>query len=195
MLRGLTGHGVDLWRLLRFDPQNPHSLSKFRQLIAVAKRSGASTLIETGTYRGRTARRASRKFNRVITIEVVEELYRNAKASLADCKNIECLLGDCNQLLPGILDRDDVADCLVYLDGHFSDGVTGMGEVPEPAIEEIATIGKRKEKVRSVVVDDFRTFSGSDEMPSRSALFASIEKWLPEYRVTVHLDQVLIERC
>lgn len=194
MLRSLAGHGVDLWRLLRFDPKNPHGLSKFRQLMAVAKRTGATTFIETGTYLGHTTRRASRKFDRVITIEVVPEIYENARRSLSDCKNVECILGDCNAVLPGILERGDVSDCLIFLDGHYSGGITGMADVPEPAIDEIETIGQHKDKVCGVVIDDFRTFTGNDQMPTKSALLAAIEQWLPDYNVNVHLDQVLIER-
>ena len=194
-VRSAGGHAIDLWRLFCFRPSNPHSLSKFRQLLAVGKRTDARTFVETGTFLGYTARRASKYFDRVITIELVSELYEQAKLSLADRTNIECVLGDCNSLLPEILDRADVSDCLIYLDGHFSGGVTGMTDIPEPAIDEIRTIGRFRDKVASVVIDDFRTFTGVDDMPTKSSLIRSIEEYLPEFEIKVHLDQVLVERC
>ena len=140
LIAAAGGHLVDLWRMLRFDVKNPHSLSKLRQLTAVRNRTGATTLVETGTYLGNTARLASHFFDMVYTIEVDETLYTKAKTFLAPRTNIECLLGDCAKVLPELMARPDVDNALLFLDGHFSGGETGCGIVEEPAVSLIASL-------------------------------------------------------
>lgn len=178
----------------RFAPSTPHSLSKLRQLKAVAKRTGGTTLIETGTFKGNTAMRASYLFQKVITIEVDQKLHKSASEYLARRENVECVLGDCALKLPEILGRPDVDDCVIFLDGHYSGGETGMADTEEPAIEEIESIAAFQPKVKGIVIDDFRMFTGIGDMPSKAALIRSIETFLPDYRLTVHLDQVLVEK-
>lgn len=190
----LGGHCIDLWRMAAFDPGVPYSLSKLRQLRAVGRRTNSRMFIETGTYLGNTARRASYLFEKVITIEVEPKIYEKAKPYLDSRPNIECLLGDCNKLLPEVLDREDVSDCVIFLDGHFSGGETGMADMKEPAVHEIESIAQRRNKVNGIVIDDFRMFGRGRDMPSKSELFRAIEHHLPEYVVSVNLDQVLIEK-
>ena len=184
---------MDLWRMLRFDVKNPHSLSKLRQLTAVRNRTGATTLVETGTYLGNTARRASHFFDMVYTIEVDETLYTKAKTFLAPRTNIECLLGDCAKVLPELMARPDVDNALLFLDGHFSGGETGCGIVEEPAVSLIASLAPFRSRIKGIVIDDFRTLTGKDGTPTKSAVFAALEKYFPEFVTSVHLDQILIE--
>jgi len=188
-----AGHVVDLYRLAKFDVRNPYSFSKFRQLKALGRRSGAKVLIETGTYLGNTAMRCSRVFDRVITIELDPELFRQSQAYLSRRSNVECLEGDALKLLPMVLDRPDVNDAMVFLDGHFSGGVTAHGELAEPACEEIEVLARFKHKLRSFIVDDFRCFGTDKGWPRKSELIASIEKHFGDQMdLTVHMDQVLV---
>ncbi len=193
LIAAAGGHLVDLWRMLRFDVKNPHSLSKLRQLTAVRNRTGATTLVETGTYLGNTARRASHFFDMVYTIEVDETLYTKAKTFLAPRTNIECLLGDCAKVLPELMARPDVDNALLFLDGHFSGGETGCGIVEEPAVSLIASLAPFRSRIKGIVIDDFRTLTGKDGTPTKSAVFAALEKYFPEFVTSVHLDQILIE--
>ncbi len=61
----LLGHCVDIWDFLMFRYKNPHSWTKFRQIKAVAKLSGATRMLETGTYRGVTTRRCAKYFEKI----------------------------------------------------------------------------------------------------------------------------------
>lgn len=140
LIAAAGGHLVDLWRILKFDVRNPHSLSKLRQLLAVRNRTGATTIIETGTYLGNTARRASFFFDRVYTIEVDKTLFEKAKNFLTSRKNVECLLGDCAVVLPELMARCDVDRVVLFLDGHFSGGETGCGFVEEPAVSLLTSL-------------------------------------------------------
>lgn len=191
MIHALGGHVLDLWRLARFEIHNPHSYSKTRQIRALARRTGARCFIETGTYLGNTTRRCAPLFDKVITVELDQKLHEQAAAYLRPIRHVECLQGDASKLLPGVIARPDVRDALVFLDGHFSKGETALGDVAEPACEEIETLGKHKDKIVGVIVDDFRCF-GHDGWPKRSTLIASVEDHLgAEFDFAVHLDQLV----
>jgi hypothetical protein len=194
-LSAAAGHIVDLYRLFRFEPKNPHSYSKFRQIKALAQRSGARVLIEAGTYVGNTAMRCSRVFERVITIELDPDLFRQASRYLSSRRNVECLEGDALTLLPQVLEREDVNNALVFLDGHFSGPGTAHGEVAEPACLEIEVLAKHRNKIAAFIVDDFRCFGRDEGWPRRFELLRAVENFFgKEFEYTIHLDQVLVWR-
>lgn len=190
-----AGHLVDLWRLTSFRYANPHSYSKLRNIRSVARRTGATQMIETGTYLGNTAMRCAPRFERVYTIELDEKLASRAAAYLCKRHNVEVIQGDALVEVPKILARSGVERLLIYLDGHFSGGATALGDRPEPACDEIEVLGQFKNKIRGIVVDDFRCFGVERGWPSKSALLRSIETHFGgEFEILVHLDQVLVMR-
>jgi hypothetical protein len=194
-LATIGGHILDLYRFARFEVSHPHSFSKVRQIRALAQRTNSRIFIEAGTFLGNTAMRCSRSFDSVITMELDPALFKQAKAYLSQRKNVLCLEGDALKILPSVLERNDVRDALVFLDGHFSGGVTAHGELAEPACEEIIVLAKHRDKINAVVVDDFRCFGRDKGWPKRSALLETIEKSFGDaFDYTVHLDQVLIWR-
>ena len=166
-LSAAAGHVVDLYRLFRFEPRNPHSYSKYRQIKALAQRSGARVLVETGTYVGNTSMRCSRVFERVFTIELDPDLFRQASRYLASRGNVECLEGDALELLPQVLERADVSNALVFLDGHFSGPGTAHGGLAEPACKEIEVLAKHRDKITAFIVDDFRRFGRDEGWPNK----------------------------
>ena len=194
-LATIGGHLVDLYHLATFEVRNPHSYSKVRQIRALAHRTGSRHFIETGTYLGNTAMRCSKSFERVITIELDPSLFRQARDYLAKRPNVLCLEGDALTLLPVVLARPEVTDALVFLDGHFSGGVTAHGDLAEPACEEVSVLAGYKDKINGVIIDDFRCFGRDAGWPKRSVLLKSIEDAFgDDFDYAVHLDQVLIWR-
>ena len=193
-LAAVGGHGKDLWNLFRFKIANPHSWSKYRQLKAVGRRTGAKMFVETGTYLGNTSMRCSKVFDRVVTIELDPDLHRQAKSFLSSRANVECVLGDATQELPQILSREDCRDAVLFLDGHFSSGETAHGDVPEPACELLDSLAAYKEKICGIVVDDFRLFGVEKGWPKKSELLSSAEQHFAGFRFSIHLDQLLIEK-
>ena len=185
------GHVVDLFRLAKFDIRNPHSLSKFRQIKAMSKRCNATTMIETGTFLGNTAMRCSRVFTHVYTIELDEELYKKSKAYLASRKNVESIQGDALKMLPTVLSRPKVSDALIFLDGHFSSGITAHGDLAEPACEEIEVMADFKDKINGFIVDDFRCFGIDTGFPKKSDLLKAVEDYFPNFEIAIHFDQLL----
>ena len=93
-LKSRVGFLVDIIKFAQLGFQNPHGYTKFLLLKKIARKTGAKDFIETGTYKGITARRASRIFDKVITVELDEDLYRYSSNYLSDRKNVCVIHGD-----------------------------------------------------------------------------------------------------
>ena len=190
------GYLHDVVRLARGIPLNPHSYLKYLTLRSLARRTGARTMVETGTFLGVTAARCAGTFERVVTIELDVDLARRAAQFLARYPNVKVLHGDAVALLPAVLSDDACADAVVFLDGHFSGGITAHGSVPEPAILELEILARHADRICGIVIDDFRLFGHEPGFPKKSELILAIERLFPSPRfdLKIHADQVIIER-
>ncbi|MGH8488173.1 MAG: hypothetical protein ACREXS_04705 [Gammaproteobacteria bacterium] len=129
------------------------------------------------------------------TIELDIKLADRAVSYLADRENVTVLHGDALDVLPKVL-QSPVDKVLIFLDGHFSGGVTVCGDMPEPAVEELRVISAYRDKIQAVVVDDFRCFGTEHGWPSKSALLKAAEDYFEKYgfELNAHLDQLILER-
>lgn len=194
---GPLGHLLDLWNLLTFRYANPHSYTKYRQLVAASRRTGARTLIETGTYRGVTTRRCIGNFDRVYTIELDPTLAREAQRRLARFSNCKVIEGDAATEMQQLLDTGHIGDnLLVFLDGHFSGVDTAHGDQAEPAIDVLETIARHRDRIAAIVIDDFREFGTQKGWPTKGQLLTTLERLFPveHFDTLVHLDQALVLR-
>ncbi|HEY9302612.1 MAG TPA: rRNA adenine N-6-methyltransferase family protein [Phormidium sp.] len=187
-----AGHALDIYRLASFNFKNPHSYTKFRQINSLRKRTNSSVFIETGTYLGVTTNRCSSVFDKVYTIELDEKLAAQAASYLSNKKNVEVIQGDALKVLPTLLESESVNNALIFLDGHFSGGVTACGDLPEPAIQELQVIADYKNKVKAIIIDDFRCFGTDLGFPKKSEVIGIMEKHFDNYEITVHLDQLIL---
>ncbi len=108
-----------------------------------------AAIIETGTYRGiTTSGIASRYSGPVLTCEINERYYLQAKANLAQFSNVQVELTDTVSFLTRLSDTfSPESRLLFYLDAHW------YGHVP--VVEELSIIQERFP--RSVVmIDDFQ---------------------------------------
>jgi Ribosomal RNA adenine dimethylase len=190
-LQAIGGHLVDLYKIIAFNFQVPHSYTKFRAIKAAKTRVNATTFIETGTYLGVTTKRCAPHFEKVYTIELDTTLAEQATKFLCNNKNVKVFQGDVLTQLPEILSQD-VDNVLVFLDAHFSGGVTACGNLPEPAIEELMILSKFRDKISGIIIDDFRLFGTEQGFPSKSSVFHAIEELFPGFSLKVALDQILI---
>jgi hypothetical protein len=192
--QAFIGYLIDLYKLVTCNFSNPHSYTKFRIIKNTKKKVNANVFIETGTYLGVTTKRCAPFFKQVYTVELDQQLAEQAKQFLKSSHNVKVIQGDALEVLPKILEKKDIDDILVFLDGHFSGGITACGELPEPAIEELKILANSQKKIAAIIIDDFRLFGTEPGFPTKSALFQAIEDHLPSFSVTVALDQVLILR-
>ena len=126
--------------------------------LAMRDKYGLRTLIETGTWHGDTAEWAAGKFEQVITIEVVEEYYQEAKVRLSKYQNVMCMHGDSRKILPEMV-KAGTADHLFWLDAHWTGHPNYKAEYGQcAALEEIAIINTSK-LAHVIMVDDYALFS------------------------------------
>ncbi len=191
---GLTGHLIDLYRIAGFNFNNPHSYTKFRSINSLRKKTGAKNFIETGTYLGITASRCAKVFERVYTIELDDKLAKKSVDYLKNHKNVQVIQGDGLEVCLELLKNGSIDNILIFLDGHFSGGVTACGDLPEPAVEELKLLANYREKIRAIIVDDFRAFGTEPGFPTKSDLLKSAEDYfgIHGYEIAVYLDQLLI---
>ena len=195
-LHALAGHLLDLYRLLAFNPLNPHSYSKYRNLRAVQRRTGASMLIETGTFLGVTTNRCAPHFERIYTVEIEPKLAAQAKTFLGQHPHVEVVLGDADVEVRRLFEEKKIHNTLIFLDGHFSAGLTGSADNPEPAVSILEFLLQHAGQIAGIVIDDYREFGTQTGWPTKWQLTKTAEElFSPKgFRLTVHLDQMLLER-
>jgi hypothetical protein len=151
--------------------------------------------IETGTYRGGSARLLADVFPAVMTIELSPELYADAVESLADVPAVRCLQGDSAEVLREIV--DPAVPTLYWLDGHWSGGPTAGAGHECPVLDEVERIGKGHAD-DCLLIDDARLFVASPppphdpaQWPSLVELFDAIRASRPGAHVTIVADVVI----
>lgn len=196
LISNLVGFLADMLRLSMGRQINLHGYMKYVVLRDLGRRTSARCLIESGTYLGVTARRCSKAFEHVLTIELDPKLATEAAAYLSSLHNVEVLQGDATRLLPEIIARDVAREAVVFLDGHFSGGETALGEVSEPAILEMEILARHSDRICGIVVDDFRLFGIEPGFPSKAQLVSAAERMFPypRFELKVHSDQLIVER-
>lgn len=195
-VRGGAGYLIDLYRIATLSFRNPHNMTKYLQIRAVMRRTASKIMIEAGTYRGITAARCASLFEHVYTIELDSMLFHRAAHALSHRPNVTVIHGDVLQELPKLMERDDVRASLVYLDGHFSGGITASGLRPEPAADALALLSKHRDKVCAIIIDDFRSFGVECGTPKKSEIMRTSEECFGSegFDISVHLDQIIIAR-
>jgi len=193
-LQAYIGHILDIYQIASFKFNNPRSYTKFRQIKTLQGKTAATSFIETGTFLGVTTKRCAPIFKKLYTIEIDENLATQAESFLGKDKNVEVIQGDALKVLPDLLEREEVNDVLVFLDGHFSGGITACGDSPEPAVEELKTLAKHKAKIKCIIIDDFRSFGTEPGFPKKSELLQAAEDYFNAYQITIHLDQLILTR-
>jgi hypothetical protein len=120
--------------------------------------------IESGTYFGDTTFFLSKHANHVYSIELDERLAAQAKKRFRQRPNIEILQGDSGQLIGGLLTKIS-GNVNLWLDGHFSGGITCKGELTTPIVAELAAVSAYVKQTSNpatvVMIDDVRCFDPS----------------------------------
>lgn len=120
--------------------------------------SDIDTFIETGTFHAETTLRMSNLFKCCHTIELSEELYRQAKIKLAGT-SVTCHHGDSAKVFPVLL-PEITRPAIFFLDAHWCKRDSAKGSVDVPLLQELDLIGCRPFK-DMLIIDDVRLFSSS----------------------------------
>lgn len=172
-------------------PTPPPHFAKRAIIGEYAAHCGARVFVETGTYLGDMVDAMRERFDRVYSIELSEELAHRAKVRFAGDRRVEILQGDSASVLPGLLDRID-EPCLFWLDGHFSGGLTALGDKISPIFEELETIFAHAVREHTILIDDARLFTESEGYPALEQVLALARARSSEFVATVEDDIIRI---
>lgn len=117
----------------------------------------SNTFIETGTWKGYTARIGGSIFDQVRTIESNRETYEQIKNAVSSEKNITCYYGNSINILPNMI-KDSSGNLLFWLNKHYNGGST---DINSAIIEELKIIKTSNIKNAVILIDNIRLFDKS----------------------------------
>lgn len=121
--------------------------------------------VETGTYKGQTARMASKYFSKVFTFEISQELFKESvqEGEKQGCNNISYFLGDSVELLKGLMPLLNVPS-LYFIDAHISGSDSSYnGKQLVPLMEELDIILSTNKGNNIFIIDDARFWTGENK--------------------------------
>jgi hypothetical protein len=150
----------------------PHAI-KQQNLRDHGRRYGLRILVETGTARGDMIQAMIDSFDRIISIELSDELFANAQWRFRRAGKVELLHGDSGAMLGEVV-PNLAGPALFWLDGHYSAGMTALGEKSTPIYDELEHVLRSPERGHVIVIDDARLFGTDPDYPT----FAELEAFV-----------------
>jgi len=186
---------IDGWKIYYWEKNGklgppPHAVKR-RILSSFAEKYGANTLIETGTFLGDMVYAMRSMFQTIYSIELSVDLVKKAKRRFRSYPHIQILAGDSGKILPQILAKVRTP-CLFWLDGHYSGGITAMGETECPIINELTSILEHNTSSHIILIDDARCFDGTSGYPTLDELQNLVINHGSKYEITAADDVIRI---
>lgn len=115
---------------------------------------GYGIFVETGTYYGDNALKASEHFKHVYTIEAAFEIFEKAKQNCSKASNVTLVHGESDKILEDLLKELNTNRIVFWLDAHYSGGNTH--ECSCPLLREIQIINDTCGTDCIIIIDDAR---------------------------------------
>ena len=138
----------------------PHAI-KVRAVLDSARRHNIQVLVETGTCLGEMVRKCRRRFKRIYTIELSEQLAAEAARRLASYSHVQVLQGDSGHVLPEVVGQLN-EPAVFWLDAHYSGGMTARGPTECPLEREVRAIALGGRADHVILIDDARLMGQGD---------------------------------
>lgn len=180
------------WFKMGMHPPPPPTL-KQKIVKIYANKFLINIFIETGTYLGEMVNATRKIFKKIYSIELDDELYKNAKKKFSKYNHISIIQGDSSKILPTILSKIK-QPCLFWLDAHYSGGITAKGEFETPIMQELNYILNSSKYNHVILIDDARLFIGKKDYPTLKELKKLISKKRPNYYFIVKKDIIRIHK-
>jgi hypothetical protein len=145
-------------------PSPPPHIVKQQALDEFRKKFNPEILVKTGTFLGEMVEAQRNNFKKIYSVELSEKLYRKAKKRFKAFSHIKLLQGDSGKLMGRIISEID-APALFWLDGHYSGGITALGDKECPVPEELMAILQSNFR-HVILIDDARFFNGTNDYPA-----------------------------
>ena len=182
----------DYWRWLKngMPVPPPHGI-KQGVVKKYARTYNCRLFFETGTYLGDMIQVVKDDFKHIYSVELSEQLYRQAQLRFKKDHHITLLQGDSGKVIQKSL-KQIQEPCLFWLDAHYSGGITAEGDKLSPVMEEVIIILTHSVKKHVILIDDAREFTGRDGYPELSELKEKVAMLRPELIFTVEKDIIRI---
>ena len=178
------------WELNGRPTPPPHS-AKQNIIENYANLYGCEILIETGTYLGDTIFFQKDNFKKILSVELSEKLYKSAVRRFRKYSHIEIFFGNSGDLLFKIM-ADVKSKALLWLDGHYSGGITARGKTESPVYKELDAVFANNKLLHIIMIDDARLFIGQRDYPTISELTAFVNNKNPEYKMVIESDIIIL---
>lgn len=122
-------------------------------------------LVETGTYKGDMVEAMRGKFEKIYSIELGQDLCRDAQERFKNNTDIEIFCGNSEKVLNDLIPKLD-KPTLFWLDAHFSRGITAKADLDTPVVKELETILRNKMSGWVILIDDAVLFNGTNDYPT-----------------------------
>jgi len=93
----------------------------YAEIAKLIKEYNINTIVETGTYRGWSAKKLAEFGLPVFTIEIDKENFEMGGLFLKDTKNVFRYLGSSPDVMDEILEERDLKNTLFFLDAHWGE--------------------------------------------------------------------------
>jgi hypothetical protein len=169
---------------LQLSARTDYDLSRKQQLLLeIGWLFRCSAFIETGTCFGDTVEVSRHHFDKVISIELSEELHELNKERFQGKRNVSLWLGDSGQLMSKVLEHAPAGRILFWLDAHCSGPGTAGGECP--ILAELTAIAALEIKDHCIVIDDTFMFGKQSNYPVRERVQEMLLRVNPSFHVVV----------
>jgi hypothetical protein len=176
---------INRWERAGRPAPPPHPVK--RKIIAdFQSKFSFDTLIETGTFLGMMVSAQKERFKKIVSIELDQNLYADARRRFADYSQVEILQGDSGSKLVEVVSRLN-GKALFWLDGHYSGGFTARGALDCPIYGELDAIFESPYP-HVVLIDDARCFDGTQSYPKIEELREYLIRKAPEYSMMIDCD-------
>lgn len=182
----------ETWQYLRNLRKN-HEIVPFPSAIKRAyirlesRKHGIGTLLETGTYLGDTVAYFRNSMTAIYSIEVHDSLAGIARKRFRNSRNVHILVGDSGECLHQVINNIS-SPCIVWLDGHYSAGITGRGKSDCPIMNELDQLSKACRTRMIVLIDDARLFGVDPAYPTKMQLFNKIRSCFGVQDIYIEMD-------
>ena len=157
--------------------------------------------IETGTFYGNTTAFLASIGRTVHSIEPQPELAARARKRFAENPNVTIIEARSEDCLDAVL-SELTGSVRLWLDGHYSEGVTYRGPQDTPIRDELSIIDRHLERLTDIafMIDDLRMFdpgwSAAVDYPTRSELVQWADErnfwWTIEHDIFIASSRPLI---
>jgi hypothetical protein len=145
-----------------------------RNLVTKFQQSGnLKNFIETGTFKGATAFWAAGVFEKVYTIEIDPERSRLTASQPGCPSNIEFLIGNSADVLPGLLKKVSGRSAF-WLDGHWCNTSEEGKDNECPLMDELKSMVHLQDAL--IMIDDARAFLGPLPPPHQATHWPRIHE-------------------